>query len=103
MAGVLNGVKRETDIVARYGGDEFALVLPETDQAGALALAERIREAVRQQCGGQMSVSVGVACCPDDGDALEPLVQAADDALYRAKAHRNRVYALGSGRTREQG
>ncbi len=94
VAGVLNAVKRKADIVARYGGDEFAMVLPETDRAGALALAERLREAVREQCGGRVTISVGVACYADDGDTIEALVQAADDALYRAKAQSDSVHTF---------
>ncbi|MGZ6143137.1 MAG: diguanylate cyclase, partial [Myxococcales bacterium] len=89
---------RETDMVARYGGEEMALILPETDAAGALAIAERIRAAVaaaRHQTESgllQVTLSIGVATWPaTDPDAL---LEHADKALYRAKqAGRNRVEA----------
>lgn len=91
VARVLKSVMRKTDIAARYGGDEFALLLPETDQAAAVALAERLREVVQKQCEGRVTVSAGVACTSAQVNSLQALVQAADDALYRAKAHKNKV------------
>jgi two-component system cell cycle response regulator len=82
---------RETDIVARYGGEEMALILPETDGHGAHAIAERIRKAVAaashpsERGAIQVTLSIGVATWPGPG---------ADKALYRAKqAGRNRVTA----------
>ena len=83
---------REVDVVARYGGEEFVVVLPETDLEGAGHLAERIRESVRAQpmhtSSGdlELTVSIGVAVYPTDGDAPAALVRAADRALYAAKA-----------------
>jgi len=85
-------------MVARYGGEEMALVLPETDAAGALVIAERIRSAVahaRHQTDRgalQVTVSIGIATWP--GTDPEALVDHADKALYRAKQNgRNRVEA----------
>jgi diguanylate cyclase (GGDEF)-like protein len=85
---------RGTDFVARYGGEEFAVLLPDTDHAGAVVLAERLREAV---AGARwelraVTVSVGVATLgPDTADGMA-IVQEADTALYRSKqAGRNRV------------
>jgi len=90
---------RPKDLVARYGGDEFVLVLRGADSRAALAVAERIRRTI----GGQavlldgkavsnLSLSLGIAMFPRDGDTREALVQAADQALYVAKrTGRNRV------------
>jgi diguanylate cyclase (GGDEF)-like protein len=82
---------RQTDLVARYGGEEFALVMPETDEAGAVATAERIREKVGQlafettQGRLRVTLSLGVATFPDDGDRKATLVERADACLYHAK------------------
>ncbi len=93
-AGVIRGSARETDIVARFGGDEFAVVLPETGSEGAVAVAERIRErlAARGFLAGdgldvRLSASVGIATLPDAATSAEDLVRAADAAMYRVKAH----------------
>ena len=95
---------RDTDLVARYGGEEMALILPETDLKGALVMAERIRAAVQagkhatDQGNLQVTLSVGVSTWPQGGQSPEELLESADKALYRAKqAGRNRVMAL-SGR-----
>lgn len=100
LAGRLASVTREIDTVARYGGDEFALLLPETGPQGAAAAAEKIREAVRAtpfEFEGErlpMSVSIGAAAYPDDGTSARRLMVAADESLYRAKrGGRNRVAA----------
>lgn len=92
------GVRAE-DIACRYGGEEFTVVLPELDAAGALARAEQIRRAVEiatvQHLGqqlGPVTLSVGIATSPGDGLTPEVLLQLADATLYRAKAEgRNRV------------
>lgn len=94
VAGVFRqGAHRVTDLVARIGGEELAVVLPETDLDGAAALAERIR-ALRAQAAGEPglprpipTVSFGVcAAVPDAGDSVEALFERADMALYRAKS-----------------
>ena len=96
---------REVDTVARYGGEEFVVVLPETAMAGALNVAERIGEAVRDQpIGGQsarplqVTVSTGAAVFPDHGTTPEELIRAADAALYVAKeTGRDRSVAADAG------
>ena len=89
---------REVDTVARFGGEEFVLLLPQTELPGALKVAEKVREEVAGQPvetdAGPLAVSLsaGVACHPDDGTTLAQLLAAADGALYRAKAAgKNRV------------
>jgi diguanylate cyclase (GGDEF)-like protein/PAS domain S-box-containing protein len=79
---------RDSDLVARVGGEEFALLLPETDAAGALATAERVREAVEQgpfAIVGRVTVSVGVCSLEESGGSADSLVLLADTALYWAK------------------
>ncbi len=92
-AAVIRGSARETDVIARFGGDEFALVLPDTGSEGAVAVAERVRERIAahrflEEAGlhVQLTVSVGVATLPDVAASVEELVKAADVAMYRVKA-----------------
>src|SRR5438552_8882705 len=91
-AAVVRGSAHETDVVARFGGDEFALVLPDTGGEGAFAVGERIRErlAAHAFLAGDgldihLTASVGVATLPDAAASAEELVQAADKAMYRVK------------------
>jgi diguanylate cyclase (GGDEF)-like protein len=78
---------RSTDTAARYGGDEFALVLPEASEEAASSVANRICERLAaDQQGPAISVSVGVALYPRDGVSIEKLLGAADRALYAMKA-----------------
>lgn len=99
---VIRRTLRAADAAGRYGGEEFLLVLPGTDIAGAHAVAERVRaaiEAIEFDVGSEapyhVTVSIGVAAL-DDGQSVEALVAAADEALYAAKAAgRNRVVAAG--------
>jgi diguanylate cyclase (GGDEF)-like protein/PAS domain S-box-containing protein len=80
---------RDIDTPARFGGDEFALVLPETGAEPAGLVAERIRHALASDSSEpRLSVSVGTAIYPRDGQAIEALLSAADVALYAAKATR---------------
>jgi diguanylate cyclase (GGDEF)-like protein len=89
---VIRGSARETDIVARFGGDEFALILPDTGSPGALAVAERIRDRIARHSflaadglNLHLTASVGVATLPDVAGTSDELVQAADAAMYRVK------------------
>jgi diguanylate cyclase (GGDEF)-like protein len=79
---------RATDLVARVGGEEFALLLPETETSAAVTLAERAREAVQSELFdvvGQVTISVGV-CSLAESDGAESLVGLADTAMYWAKS-----------------
>ncbi len=89
---------RDNDCVARYGGEEFAVVLPQTDAEGAVAIAERMREAIaaiKVDASGStfgISASIGVSSVSDECCTEERLVSEADRALYQAKQMgRNRV------------
>ena len=92
-AKVLNSVLKGSDIVARFGGEEFVVVLPDTPESGALAVAERFREvfgrtkvrrAGTDQVIEKLSVSIGVAV-PLPGESLDDAIERGDRALYRAK------------------
>lgn len=90
LARLLDEHARETDIVTRYGGDEFVMVMPQTDIEGASILSERLRAKVREKIS--VTVSGGVASA-QKGDTQEILLTRADAALYQAKTSgRNSVY-----------
>ena len=99
IAAILRETVRDIDLPARYGGDEFAVLLVDSDRARALAVADRIRQQVSRQVfadhpGLVITLSIGVAEVAPDHTTLDAWVQAADDALYRAKAAgRNQVCA----------
>jgi diguanylate cyclase (GGDEF)-like protein len=83
---------RESDILARYGGDEFVVVLPETPPGGALVIAERLRRAIEEHAflgsqglAARISASFGIASYPDHALTPEGLIQKADQAMYRVK------------------
>lgn len=94
IAALLRNSTRGVDIVARYGGDEFGIILPETDLQQAWVQAERIRFAMERDVSGEqrasggerLTASLGVACFGPDMRQVEDLVRAADQALYRSKA-----------------
>jgi diguanylate cyclase (GGDEF)-like protein len=93
VADVMREFSRDIDVPARYGGDELAVILPQTDSTGATQLAERMRDALERLevpvlNGGdplQLHGSFGVAALPESASSKEELVAAADAALYRAK------------------
>lgn len=91
-ASIIRGSARETDMVARFGGDEFAMILPDTGAEGAFAVGERTRVRVAEYnflaadgLNIHLTASVGVATLPDVAASAEELVQAADMAMYRVK------------------
>ena len=95
---------RSTDIVARYGGDEFMCLLPETGAEGAAVVAERIRKRIAETpvaagaASIPTSISVGVAAYPQHGDRFDAVARSADRALYASKAQgRNRVTVFSPG------
>lgn len=97
-------VRHGIDVLARFGGEEFVLILPETPPAGAVVVAEKVREAIAATpfpvAGGvRVTTSIGVAVAPGDGRGAGELLHAADIALYAAKEQgRNRVVATESAR-----
>ena len=94
VAAVLKESTRDVDCAARYGGEEFVVLLPETEAAGATETAQRIQARLTgdELVGGKLTLSVGVAQFPDDGESPEDLLAGADAALYQAKREgRNRV------------
>jgi diguanylate cyclase (GGDEF)-like protein len=91
-AAVIRSCARETDVVARFGGDEFSVILPDTGREGAVFVAERICDRLRAfkflQADGlsvRLTASVGIATLPDVTSAAEELLRAADRAMYRVK------------------
>jgi diguanylate cyclase (GGDEF)-like protein len=97
-------LRRPSDLLGRYGGEEFVAVLPDTNLDGAAAVAERMRSAVARldlphagSCHGIVSVSIGVASCTPDAETdPERLVASADRAMYKAKrGGRNQVAVTG--------
>ncbi|MGA0114688.1 MAG: GGDEF domain-containing protein [Burkholderiales bacterium] len=89
---------RHTDVLARYGGDEFVVLLPETAADRAIEVAQRIRQAISTTTLDfegrhiETSVSIGLACYPEDGRSIDAIQARADRAMYQAKKQgRNRV------------
>lgn len=92
-AELLRRSAREMDVLTRYGGEEFCLLLPSTGKRESLFVAERVRRGFEKEPfpgenhlpGGRLTASIGVASFPEDGSCAEELIDAADKALYRAK------------------
>jgi diguanylate cyclase (GGDEF)-like protein len=103
---VLERNARAADVVCRYGGEEMAVILPETTLADALVVAERLRQAVEAVRLGErtLSISIGVACYPEHAGNTDELIAAADAAMYRAKhAGKNCVRNASSEKIEERG
>jgi len=97
---------RTSDLAARFGGEEFALIMVHTDAERGVEMLERIRQVVEGypfagqevQPSGNLTISGGVAAFPDHGEGADDLIQRADEALYRAKDQgRNKVQSAGTG------
>ncbi len=103
LADVIRASVREIDVACRYGGEEFALILPETSRTGAYIVSERIRVDAKETFDSKplgssppasiaMSVSGGIAIYPTDSNSAEGLIRMADKALYRSKREgKNRI------------
>jgi diguanylate cyclase (GGDEF)-like protein len=98
IAGDILAAVRSTDLVFRFGGEEFVVVCDNLAAQDALALGERIRRTVAAQAGGEatrVTVSIGIASCADDAADYDGLFAMADERLYAAKAiGRNRVVGV---------
>jgi len=101
IAGLLQSYSRKMDYVCRYGGEEFTIILPQTDKSEALQIAERLRKAVlehkfiyeEKMSGRQLTASFGVATFPQDGKTPYELISHSDKMLLKAKREgKNRVY-----------
>lgn len=106
VSGILQGNTRTVDTVARFGGEEFVVILPEQDKESAAGVADKLRRTVYQtdfprshrQPGGHLAISVGVASYPEDADDPHTLLDRSDMALYVAKrTGRNRVVTYEQG------
>lgn len=92
VGSVIKGCVRDVDVTARYGGDEFTIVLTETDTAGAVSIAERIRRHIQERAflldeglHVRLSASLGIATFPENGHSPEEIIQQADKAMYSVK------------------
>jgi diguanylate cyclase (GGDEF)-like protein len=102
VAQIASDKLRSIDMLCKYGGDEFMVILPRTSKEGAANAAERIRQAidryafVGQKITGNITASMGIASYPEDGRTVEELIANSDKALYRAKRRgRNLVWLSG--------
>ena len=109
---LIDSTRSNIDVVARFGGEEFVALLPETPREGARVVAEKVRQAIALrpieaegvEGGLHITVSVGVASYPEDGTDADALIRAADRAMYRAKeAGRDRVELAVSGESTPTG
>ena len=102
VADVIRAGVRRIDTAARYGGDEFVVLLPETEATGAYVLAEKIRmgaaDLTLPGVGVRTSLSIGVVGYPDDGRTSDELMISADQAMYASKrSGKNRVMGISAG------
>lgn len=105
-AELITAALRDGDMAVRYGGEEFALLLPNMDRHTAFAVAERIRKSVENYPfphqdrldSGNLTISGGLAVFPANGETADEIIQAADAELYRAKERRNTIYTNAADR-----
>jgi diguanylate cyclase (GGDEF)-like protein len=108
IAALFKRTTRSIDYAARYGGDEFLLLLHEVGSVDAMQLADRVRSAVASATFGpgdtKVTVSIGVASCPEHGDTAEAVIASADAGLYKAKrgGRNETVLATGEGTRRQR-
>ncbi len=90
---ILDASKRELDICARYGGEEFIIILPHTDRSESYKIAERLRLLIIDKFkNDNLTASIGISNCPENGKTIESLIKKADDSLYKSKKMgKNRV------------
>ena len=104
IGGVLNRHVRTIDTAVRYGGEEFVIILPQTDFNGAVISAKKIKNLIRKQnftqIQGEVTVSIGIASLPDDNiNTVDDILKIADDFLYEAKnSGRNRIIGEHGGK-----
>jgi len=102
FARILQECVRDTDTAARYGGEEFSVLVPHAGRREALRLAERIRSTAAERLGGdageRVTVSIGAACCPDNGTGAKRLLLEADEALYASKSAGKNLVILADSR-----
>lgn len=98
VANATRATVRETDVVARYGGEEIVVLAIASNKEQGVRLAQRIRRKIEQSC--PVTVSIGVAAFPEDGDSVNDFIRAADQAMYEAKGFgKNQVCCLGEKHT----
>ncbi len=105
LASILRNATRGCDVICRYGGEEFAIMLPETSKKEAIIVCERIRKSVamttmvdeKANTVGTISVTIGLASFPEDADNKDDLIDNADKALYQGKrAGKNCIFLFGA-------
>ena len=97
---------REIDTVARYGGDEFTILLVETNAAGATVIANRLRDIVEKHTfqtqeglSIRLTITIGIAAYPEQASSKEELLTAADKAMYKGKNTTRNVVVLAEEKT----
>jgi diguanylate cyclase (GGDEF)-like protein len=111
LAEIFLSETRKVDVISRYGGEEFTILLPETSRTRACKLAERIRSTVERSVftdekgrkAGRVTVSLGISCYPGDGKTTQDIIGAADRALYRAKARGKNCCCVSGDETQKNG
>ena len=85
---------RSADVVFRYGGEEFVILLPQKEKRGGVEVAKRIINIMKQKL--PLTISIGLACFPEDGESKNELIKKSDSAMYQAKRlGKNRICIFG--------